>query len=403
MPSTFILELREDRPNKRGECPVRLKITCNKKRKYYNTGFWIESKQWNKDKEKVRGNHPNYHKLNDGLDQILETAKEAARTLRLDNRESAQAIKDRLVGASNDNFFTLAEEHVEELRVNKQFYQRKQTKATIKKLKEFNRSESLLFTEINSDYLTRFQQFMKKKGNQGSTIRKNLGDIRRIIDIAYKRRLIFHDPFKEFEPIAIQKPAYKPKLTLEEIKAMEELDLEKGSNIWDARNCFILSFYFCGMRFGDLCTLTWRNVEGETLEYQMSKTGNNINIHIPDGAYPVLDRYKLEKKDLDEYVLPFCKRLEKEDRKDSMKVKQVVSSWNANINSCLKEVAKKASITKSISMHVARHSFAQFMASKEVSKYDMMILLGHTSIKTTENYLDTINVKVGQDTIRRIF
>lgn len=403
MPTTFRLELREDRSNSRAECPVILRITCNRKKKYFNTGYRVTKAQWNKDKDEVRRNHPNYHKLNDGLDQLVESAKDAARTLRHDNRESAQAIKDRLVGASNDDFFVLAEEHVLDLERNKQFYQRKQTRATIKKLKEFNKSGNLLFTEINSDYLMRFQAHCKKEGNQGSTIRKNIGDIRRIIDIARKRRLIFNDPFIEFEPISLQKPAYKPKLSIEEIHTLENVKLKKDSRDWHARNCFILSFYFCGMRFGDLCTLTWRNVEGDALEYQMSKTGNNINIHIPDGAIPVLKRYHSRTTDLDDYIFPFCKRLDKESRKDSMKVKQVITSWNANINNSLKDVAEEAKITKKLSMHVARHSFAQHMADKGVSKYDMMILLGHTSIKTTENYLNTINVKVGEETIRRIF
>src|SRR5699024_9880523 len=103
----------------------------------------------------------------------MDRAREAARLLRRENMESAEAIKDRIIGASKENFFAMAASHLEQLERNDQFYLRKQTKATLSKLKDFNGSESLLFTEINARYIDKWQHWMQSElGNKGSTIRK---------------------------------------------------------------------------------------------------------------------------------------------------------------------------------------------------------------------------------------
>ena len=268
-----------------------------------------------------------------------------------------------------------------------------------------------MFTEINSSYLEGFKKFLiQKKKNKGSTIQKNIGNIRTIIDSARKQGLIFRDPFEDFEPVKLGKTKYKPKLSYQEIQKIENLPLESNGILWHARNAFILSFYLCGMRFGDLATLKWENVSGGTLEYQMSKTGNTLNVEISEGAEKILSRYRSENSNSKEYIFPFCAGLGSNGKVSDMVIKQKISSWNAAINgqnagkvSGLKKIAELAEIDKSLSMHVARHSFAQHMADKGVSIYKMMILLGHKSLKVTEQYLDTINVKVGNDTLKEIF
>ncbi|MEQ9308106.1 MAG: site-specific integrase [Balneolaceae bacterium] len=408
MPSTFKLVIRQDRPNGKGECPIYLRITCDRKKKYHNTGVRLIPKYWNDESELVRKNHRTYSKINDDLERLLDKAKQAARELRRDEKETVSAIKDRLIGASTNNFFSLADEYQNGLELNQQYHLSRHVKTSIRKLEDFNGSRNLLYTEINSDYLERFKKhLMTVKGNKGSTIQKNLGNIRTVIELARRRGLIFRDPFENFEPVKLGQTIYKTKLSLEEIQILENIELEKESTLWHARNAFVLSFYLCGMRFGDIATLKWKNVVNGLLEYQMNKTGKSIHIEIPNGAEKILRLYKNKKATNDDYIYPFCSNTNSDNQ---MKIKQKISSWNALINgqnkgkiSGLKLLAKLAEIEKPISMHVARHSFAQHMAEKGISMYKMMLLLGHNSLKTTEQYLDTINVKVANETLRKIF
>jgi site-specific recombinase XerD len=399
MPATFHFSLREYAPNKQGRCLIYLRITCNRKKKYYNTGIRLKPTYWRKDAERVSRSHGTYKKLNEDLELILSEANEAARLLRREKRESAEAIKQRMLGASNENFFTFAETHLQKLASKEQYYLRKQTKATIKKLKAFNGSTNLLFTEINSQYLESFQDFMLNEyGNKASTIAKNMNDIRRILKEAKKKQLIFRDVFENVEPIKVEKPAYKTKLSYSEIQKLENLKLNGIQE--QARNAFVLAFYLSGMRFGDLATLQWQNVSGGVLSYEMSKTGTPIQQKIPQQAQKILKQYREPDSIPESYVLPLCEDIPPEN---SSELKRRISSLNANINARLKELATLAGIDKVLSMHTARHSFAQHGVSKGNSVYRMQQLLGHASVKTTQNYLKRIDVEAKNKAIDSMF
>lgn len=405
MPATFHFYLRENRPNKKGECPIYLRITCNRKMKYHNTGIRIEPSDWRDDKEEVRRSHSIYKKLNEELDILLEKAKAAARILRREGQESSEAIKDRIIGASKENFFVMGDEELGALERNDQFYLKKQTNATLNKLEEFNGSRNLLFTEINSDYLTRFQEWMKnKKGNKGTTIRKNMSDIRRILERAFDAKLIFKDPFDGVKPVKQKDPAPKVKLTHKQIKKMASLQLPKDSDAFHARNVFVLSFYFNGVRFGDMAKMKWERVKDGRLSYRMSKTGNVVYFPIPGPAEGILDYYRKEKQNDSDYIFPFLEGL---NTTDKTTIENKVSSNLTIVNEAIKEVGKKADIEEEIadqiSTHVARHSFAQYLVNKGVSIYDISRQLRHSKISTTENYLDRLGLQAKDQTMENPF
>ncbi len=115
MPATFRYFIYENRPDINGECSVYLRITAHRKKTYYNTGIKIEP-HYLRDNPRVgywiKKSHPTYNKLNHDLESIFNQAKEAAQVLRHENKESAQAIKERMIGASKENFFVMAAEEL---------------------------------------------------------------------------------------------------------------------------------------------------------------------------------------------------------------------------------------------------------------------------------------------------
>ncbi|HLR76448.1 MAG TPA: site-specific integrase [Balneolaceae bacterium] len=407
MPATYHFYMRKDRKNKQGLCPVYLRITHDRKKKYLNTGIKIPPGDWHEDNEKVRRSHSTYKKLNQDLEILKEKAQQAHRELDRANKASAEAIRARLQGASRDNFFTLSDEYIKRLRYEKKYHSQKQCKVSFKKLKQFHGSDDLPLSMVDVSFLDKFQSYlMNEHQNKPSTIRKNFGAIRAVLDQATDDHLISGNPLDSarFKLIKNNKPAYKAKLNIEQIKALENVKCKKGSNRWHARNAFVLAFYFCGMRFGDVATLKWKNVRDGRLRYQMSKTGTPVNIKIPEGAKAILNYYDSKDRKEDDFILPFLNKLSKHQQKDEMIVKRKVSSANVIVNDRLKKVAKQARINETLSMHVARHSFAQYGVDiKEIPTYKMMQLLGHQNIKTTQNYLKTISVKTVDAAIDEIF
>ncbi|MEX0660484.1 MAG: site-specific integrase [Balneolaceae bacterium] len=415
MPATYIFFLREDRSNKRGLCPIVLKITQDRKRKYSSTGIRIKPKDWNDNRQEVRKGHPNYNKLNQELDIIRENAAQAYRELNREKRASAEAIKKRMEYSSKDDFFNLADEYLEGIR--DQFYTWKQSRVAVNKVKGYYNSAELPINLIDANFLTGLVEYMRTKlGNKASTIRKNIGAIRNILDIAVRQHLIPENPTESshFQLPKKTSTSRKAKLSYRKIQEIENLNLEEGSNLWHSRNVFILSFYFCGIRFGDLAMLTWGNVRDGRLKYVMGKTGNEVDFKIPDGAYRYLDLYDNCGKEPSEYILPFLRSLTDEQRKSPSVTRKKVNMWNVVINgerndenkklTGLKKIASLVGVNEILSMHVARHSFAQYVVEeKNIPVYRLMVLLGHQNVKTTMEYLKTISVKAADETIDEIF
>lgn len=68
------------------------------------------------------------------------------------------------------------------------------------------------------------------------------------------------------------------------------------------------------------------------------------------------------------------------------------------MNSYLKELGDICGINKSITMHIARHTFATTVTlGNGVPIETVSKLLGHSSLKTTQIYAKVLNKKIGED------
>lgn len=402
MPATYIFYLREDRPNRTGACSLVLKITHKRNRRTIATGIRIEPKHWNHARQEVRKSHRTHNRLNHELEIIREDAMAASRELSKQHQISADAIQKRIENNSRDDFFELAKEYMDSIK-EESFYSWKQAGSAIQKMREFHGPGSLPINIIDPDFLTRFQAHIKS-GRKSSTVHKNLAAIKNVLTLAVRRQLLPMNPMnsENFRLVRSEQQRSKTKLSMDQIKKINELDLPVGSNIWHARNAFILAFYLCGMRFGDLALLRWRNVRNGRLAYDMSKTGNHINIPIKEDARTILDRY--EGKESNEYIFPFLNSLPEDLRDNHQMLRRKISAWNAYVNKLLKDIAKLAEIDHEVSMHVARHSFAQYgVNDRNIPPYKMMMLLGHKNIKTTMQYLKSLDLKTVDSLMDEIF
>ena len=87
------------------------------------------------------------------------------------------------------------------------------------------------------------------------------------------------------------------------------------------------------------------------------------------------------------------------DLKDQNRLFMDRNSKDKTINTSLKGARLYLGITTSLSIHVARHSFAVRAINKGISVYLISKLLGHTSILSTEKtYARFIKEKVDNDT-----
>jgi len=89
-----------------------------------------------------------------------------------------------------------------------------------------------------------------------------------------------------------------------------------------------------------------------------------------------------------QYIFPFLRGFENE--RDLTRLSNKVSSSVSLINKSLREIGKNVGIEKKFSNHWSRHSITSISRSLGVDLYELKNWLGHTSVKTTETYVNSI-------------
>lgn len=71
---------------------------------------------------------------------------------------------------------------------------------------------------------------------------------------------------------------------------------------------------------------------------------------------------------------------------------------NQKLNAYLKEIADLCGITKPMTFHTARHTFATTVTLLNgVPMESVSKMLGHTNLRTTQHYAKVLDIKVGED------
>jgi site-specific recombinase XerD len=412
MAVTYHLYQRKDKARENGEAPIYLRITENRKSRFLTTGVYLNPTHWNEDKEVVRRSHRTYKSLNSILDSKLDKAKEIQADLSSHGKDSAKAIQHRLKKQQSGDFFDLADVYLKEVKQNQSYYTHKNSKVAIGKVEAFEGERVLPLNHLDTDYLERFVGFLKRKyDNKPNTINKNFRAIRGIIKKALKNHLITIDPFVNFEGAKRAKAKPKTKLSIKQIQALKDFDLEKGSNHWHTRNYFMFSFYSGGIRFGDLCCLKWSDIKENRLSYQMNKNDKVFTIELNDYQQEILEHYEENKKP-NGFIFPLLNN--HKDYSDPTYLRKRIGSNNTLINNWLKKLSKRVNKKlkkdrsdvppiEGISFHVARHSFAQHAVEKGLSMYELMQTLRHSKIETTEKYLKGLDEQLADKAMKKVF
>ncbi len=407
MATSFHLYLK-NRVKRNGEYPIYLRITNNRKHKYLSTGVSILPNDWNADKEEVRRSHDNYKALNQTLKAKIKEAEKIQSDLIIHGQESAKAIKERIKSSQTADLFEMAKELESTYSKTKKYYSSRTLTGLLNKLTEFEGESALPFSKIDASYLQRFEDYLRNEhGNKDSTINKKFEPLRKLILMALQRRLIPIDPFIDYTVPTRKKATTKTKLTIEQIRSIEALNIEADSFEWHVRNAFLFSFYSGGIRFGDICCLTWENVKNGKLSYQMNKNEKPFSSELNEYQINILSCYSGAET---HFIFPFLNSYK--NYSDPVALRKAINAQNVRANgksnkgkeTGLKKIAKLAGIKENISFHVSRHSFAQYAVSdKGLSMYETMQVLRHSKIETTQRYLKGLDEELANKAMKKVF
>ncbi len=197
---------------------------------------------------------------------------------------------------------------------------------------------------------------------------------------------------KEFEVFCLSGPFVGFKMTKREVErpflVEEELNriIEKTflmARMSQVRDIFIFCCY-TGLAYADVEKLTREEITtgiiGEKWIWtSRQKTESTTRIPLLPPAIEILDRYKND---------PQC----------LIKKRLLPVLTNQKMNTYLKEIADACNITKKMTFHTARHTFATTVTlTNGVPIETVSKMLGHRNLKTTQHYAKILDLKVSTD------
>ena len=227
-----------------------------------------------------------------------------------------------------------------------------------KSLIKFSKKEFLTFKEITNEFNLQFQKYLLEnyKPNSSNIVYSYFS----IILKEAKKQGFIHNT--NFDKIVKSEKTQREFLTINEIK----LFMNAVTKYTITKNAFLFSC-FTGLRISDLTKLTFNDIVNNEIVIRQTKTNEPLRIPLP--------------LNLIEYV----------KTKTNKEFIFNITNGLPTTNIQLKQIAKEVGITKNISFHTSRHTFAVLLLSQGIDLYTVSKLMGHTDIKTTQIYADIVN------------
>lgn len=195
-----------------------------------------------------------------------------------------------------------------------------------------------------------------------------------LLNAAVREDLIPFNPFYKIDRTERPQPEESKRafLTIEEVKKL----MATPSPREDVKRVFLFAC-FCGLRWSDVSRLCWSNLENNNgklyINIVMQKTQRPIYIPISRIAAGYLPPRDAES-------VPEARVFK--DLPSANTVKRVLEKWTS-----------AAGITKKVTFHVSRHTFATTSLTLGADLFTTSSLLGHSSVTTTQIYARIINKK----------
>lgn len=246
--------------------------------------------------------------------------------------------------------------------------------------------------EITDDKIREFRLFLNRqpgvkiRGQQASTLKKNTQNyhliaLRSFLKYLMKRSVTSLSPDRI--DLAKIKERSLDLISAEELNRLLEAPRNNNEKTTPAnelkslRDKAILELFFStGLRLSELCSLN-RDLDLSKDEFSIRGKGEKVRVvFLSDSAKDAIRDYLKSRKDLDEPLfIQYSRNGSKSNRLTPRSIERIVKFY-----------AIKAGISKKVTPHVIRHSFATDLLSNGADIRSVQMMLGHANIATTQIY-----------------
>ena len=388
-----LLFAKRSRLLKSGEAAIFMRITANGTRVECNTGKSIEPHLWNQAKERVKGSSKKAIDLNNFIDDTEIKMFKLFQEMQEDGSVvTAQELHNRYFNIGPHKkvermIIATFQEHNQECRA---LMGRDFELGTIKKYETITRllqryiakkyeTADLPLTSLDRDFVHGFELYLKiDRNQQQNTVARYMKGLKKITNRALANEWITKDPFAGFKVKTVQTdPTF---LTLDELHIIYKHLFDGALEV--VRDMFIMAA-FTGLAFIDISNLRSEHVVTDNdgnmwIRKPRQKTEIVQNIPLLDIPKEILAKYE-------------------NDAKAAKKGTLLPVPCNQVMNRYLKEIGTLCGISKVLTTHVARHTYATVCLSQGVRIENVSKMLGHTSIKMTQHYARVLDSSIMED------
>lgn len=231
------------------------------------------------------------------------------------------------------------------------------------------------FEMVDKKFVEGFKTYLAKQAKTKSNTALSTNSqssyflkLKAALNQAVEDGIIPHSPAMSVKPAHVE-DVHREYLTFDELQRLAKTECPYPV----LKDAFLFSC-LTGMRWSDINKLTWAEVQefdgGTRIVFRQKKTKGLEYLDITDQAV----RYMGQRGKPDERVFTGLK----------------YSAWH---NLALREWCLKAGITKHITFHCGRHTFAVLQLSLGTEIYTVSKLLGHRELKTTQVYAQIMDAK----------
>ncbi|MCH8535539.1 MAG: site-specific integrase [Flavobacteriaceae bacterium] len=377
--------LDKSRPKANGLCSVKIKVTYNRKRKYFSTGIDLSIDDFDKvffGKRKT----PKQKKIKTKVEFFEKKADDVINTLSV---FSFDAFEEKYLDQRNtaDNVSFAFDKYISNLKLENRIGTAVSYECAKTSIEKFNKE--LTFAEVTPTFLKKYEKWMLDQGNSISTVGIYIRSLRAVYNLQSIDKSVY--------PFGVGNGRYtiptskntKKALTLEEIGRIYNYDAEPNSTKEMAKDYWMFLYLSNGMNVKDFCLLKWENINGNMLTYRRAKTERKkesklISVALKPESTAIIKKWGQPSINKDAYIFPHLNHKMNAEQK-----RATYQGLTAIINKYVKQIAKETGIDKNVTTYYARHSFATVL-KRSGAKIEMISeLLGHSNVGVTESYLDS--------------
>ncbi len=377
---------------KSGKAKVFLRISINNQSKELALACEVDPEIWNSEKAGASGNTKEAKQVNQFIHATKFKIQDIVNEIELEKDGfEPELIRNKYLGIEPKTktileVFTNHNKRIE-MQIGKgyAFGTYKRYKVTFNHIQAFiiwkYKTNDLPVTSINAEFITDLEVYLKSEKNcQQNTTNKYLNNFKKIVNIAVENDWLLKNPFAN----------RKFKWEKTEREFLSEPELERMINkkfdihrLEAVKDCFLFAC-FTGLAHSDLAKLSPENIiigidNKKWISINRQKTNQSSRVPLLPYALKIIDKYK----DHPEVV-------------NRGKLLPVLS--NQKMNAYLKEIADICMIRKTLTSHIARHTFATTVTlNNDVPIESVSKMLGHKSLEMTKIYAKLLDKKVSRD------